>query len=218
MSSVPFLRHTVADSVFLELKKRIISGEYAAGFQLRQDQLATELGASRIPIREALLRLEAEGLVDIAAHKGGVVRGLSLAEATEFFNLRILIECNLLKDAVPNMTPEDFDQAEESLHKFDHMVISGQNIEQWAKLNWEFHNHFYRAANQPYTLKILQTLHSNTDRYIRQQLLREGAPERAHEEHAELIELGRRGDITGAAKLLKKHISAAYKQVKSALV
>tara|TARA_R110002073_G_scaffold255568_2_gene418083 strand:- start:4800 stop:5447 length:648 start_codon:yes stop_codon:yes gene_type:complete len=215
---VPFLRHTVADSVFLELKKRIISGEYAAGFQLRQDQLATELGASRIPIREALLRLEAEGLVDIAAHKGGVVRGLSLAEATEFFNLRILIECNLLKDALPNMTPEDFDQAEESLHKFDHMVISGQNIEQWAKLNWEFHNHFYRAANQPYTLKILQTLHSNTDRYIRQQLLREGAPERAHEEHAELIELGRRGDITGAAKLLKKHIGAAYKQVKSTLV
>ncbi len=115
------------------------------------------------------------------------------------------------------MTDQDFDEALIALQKFDKMVISGENIDQWTKLNWDFHCEFYKPANQPYTLKILQMLHSNTDRYIRQQLLNEGAPERAHEEHDGLIELGRAGKIEEACDLLKHHITAAYEQVKPSL-
>ena len=217
MSSLPFRRNTIVDSVFQELKKRIISGEYEAGFQLRQDSLASEMGVSRIPIREALLRLEAEGLIEIIAHKGGIVRSLSVKEADELFNLRILIECNLMRQALPNMSEDDFDQAVVALKKFDKMVISGENIDQWTKLNWDFHCEFYKPAQQPYTIKILQMLHSNTDRYIRQQLLNEGAPERAHDEHNRLIELGRQGKIDEACDLLKNHITATYEQVKPSL-
>ncbi|MCC3862418.1 GntR family transcriptional regulator [Pseudemcibacter aquimaris] len=214
MSFSPFRRNTVVDNVFQELKKRIISNEYEAGFQLRQDSLANELGVSRIPLREALLRLEAEGLIEIVAHKGGVVRSLSQKEAAELFNLRILIECDLMKQAVPKMSDDDLDQAEVALKKFDKMVISGENIDNWTKLNWDFHYQFYKPADQPNTIKILQMLHSNTDRYIRQQLLEEGAPERAHEEHNELIELCRKGDVDGACLLLKQHINATFEQIK----
>ena len=217
MSNPPFRRNTIVDSVFQELKKRIISGDYAAGFQLRQDLLAGEMGTSRIPVREALLKLEAEGLVEIIPHKGGVVRGLSLVEAEELFNLRILIECDLLRSSLPKMKEEGFEKAEKALLRFDKMVVSVDNIDQWTKLNWEYHHQFYQAANQPYTIKILQTLHSNTDRYIRKQLLNLGAPARAHTEHEELLILSRNGDITAACGLLKQHIRSTFEQVKLGL-
>ena len=217
MSKPPIRHLTIVDSVFQELKNRIISGEYEAGFQLRQDLLAGEMGTSRIPVREALLKLEAEGLADIIPHKGGVVRGLSLEEAAEFFNLRILIECDLLKSSLPKMDEQGFSQAENALMKFDKMVVSVDNIDQWTRLNWEYHYQFYQAANQPYTIKILQTLHSNTDRYVRQQLLNQGAPARAHTEHADLLALARSGDVMGACALLERHIRATFNQVKSGL-
>jgi DNA-binding GntR family transcriptional regulator len=213
LSKLPFRRNTIVDSVFLELKKRIISGNYEAGFQLRQDQLATEMGVSRIPIREALLRLEAEGLIEIIPHKGGIVRGLSLEEATELFNLRVIIECNLLKKSLPKMTLKDFDEAEKALLKFDKMALNIENIDKWTRLNWDYHYQFYKAADQPYSIKLLQTLHSNTDRYIRQQLLTKGAPRKAHEEHDELLVLCRNGDAKGALKILEQHISSTFKQV-----
>ncbi|WP_210413857.1 GntR family transcriptional regulator [Luteithermobacter gelatinilyticus] len=217
MSTLPFRRNTIVDSVFEELKKRIISGEYKAGFQLRQDLLAGEMGTSRIPVREALVKLESEGLIEIIPHKGGVVRRLSLEEATELFDLRILIECDLLKKSLPHMRPEDFDEAEIALAKFDKVVVSLDNIDHWTRLNWEYHYQFYKAAKRPYTIKTLQTLHGNTDRYIRQQLLKEGAPERAHEEHAALLELGRKGKVEAAANLLRRHIENAFEQVKAEL-
>ena len=70
-------RHTVTSSVAEELRRRIVTGEYAGGEQIRQEAVADELGVSRIPIREALLQLESEGLVVIHTHKGAVVASLS---------------------------------------------------------------------------------------------------------------------------------------------
>ena len=214
MSKPPFRKTTIVDNVFQELKKRIIADDYKAGFQLRQDQLATEMGTSRIPVREALLRLEGEGLIEIIPHKGGVVKGLSLAEASELFNLRILIECNLLKKSLKNMKDSDFDEAERALLKFDEVVLNTNNIDQWTALNWSYHYQFYKAAKQPFSINLLQMLHNNTDRYVRQQLLHKGAPSKAHEEHSELLSLARAGDIEAACNLLEQHIAATFSQIK----
>ena len=92
------IRHvTMSAAAADKLRRRILDGTLPAGFQLRQDLLAEELGISRIPIREALVQLEAEGLVRIIPHRGAVVSELSLSEIEELFELRALIEPHLLR-------------------------------------------------------------------------------------------------------------------------
>eukprot|EP01035_Chromulina_nebulosa_P040365 gene40365-54592_t len=94
------IRHkTVAAAVADALRQRILAGEFAAGAQLRQDALAIEFGISRIPVREALLQLEASGLVKIVPHRGAVVSGLSLEEIEDIFQLRVQPEHVAIKGA-----------------------------------------------------------------------------------------------------------------------
>jgi len=83
------------------LRERILDGEFKAGFPLRQDALASEFGVSRIPIREALMQLEAEGLIKIHPHRGAIVSELSTEEVQELFALRALLEPRLLRIPLP---------------------------------------------------------------------------------------------------------------------
>ncbi|HTN98462.1 MAG TPA: GntR family transcriptional regulator, partial [Nordella sp.] len=99
---------TIASAVVDALRRRILDGEFAAGAQLRQDSLAKEFGVSRIPIREALLQLDAEGLVKILPHRGAVVSELSVAEIKELFDLRALLEPRLLRLSAPHLTEKDY--------------------------------------------------------------------------------------------------------------
>ena len=101
---------TVAEQAADALRRKIMSGELPEGFSLRQDALATEFGISRIPVREALVQLEGEGLVTIVPHKGAVVSGLSIDEISELFMLRSLLEPLLLKKSAPRLTAEDYAQ------------------------------------------------------------------------------------------------------------
>src|SRR3954462_13104423 len=100
---MPIQRQTIASMTVEALRERILRGDYPEGEPLRQDALADELGVSRIPVREALRQLEAEGLVTFNPHRGAVVSSLSLDEIVELFELRADIECDLLARAVPRM-------------------------------------------------------------------------------------------------------------------
>src|SRR4051794_17273624 len=92
------LQHrTIASAVAGNLRERILDGDFKAGSPLRQDALASEFGVSRIPIREALMQLEAEGLVKIHPHRGAIISELSTEEVQELFALRALLEPRLLK-------------------------------------------------------------------------------------------------------------------------
>src|SRR3954464_3473882 len=103
---VPIQRQTIASMTITALRERILRGDYPEGEPLRQDAIADELGVSRIPVREALRQLEAEGLVTFSPHRGAVVSSLSLDEIDELFDLRAQIECDLLAHAVPRMSKE----------------------------------------------------------------------------------------------------------------
>src|SRR5215217_1329322 len=94
---VPIQRQTIASMTVEALRERILRGDYPDGEPLRQDALAEELGVSRIPVREALRQLEAEGLVTFNPHRGAVVSSLSLEEIAELFELRAEIECDLVR-------------------------------------------------------------------------------------------------------------------------
>ncbi len=97
------LKHrTLSGALLEEIRQAILSGRYPAGSQLRQDALAETYGVSRIPIREALFQLEAEGLVRIVPQKGAIVSELSQAEIDDVFELRALLEPRLYRRSAPS--------------------------------------------------------------------------------------------------------------------
>jgi DNA-binding GntR family transcriptional regulator len=198
----PALRQTAAITVANELRRRIMTGALAGGVQLRQENLARELGVSRIPVREALKQLEAEGFVTLISHRGAVVSVLSIDEIAELFDLRNQLESWLLGLSIPRMREADLAEAEQALHA----MIATAAIEDWGALNWAFHRALYQASARNETLKILQVIHSRIDRYVRMQISLTTGQEKAHHEHKLILDYCRARDTTRALRVLHQHI------------
>ncbi|HEX2117293.1 MAG TPA: GntR family transcriptional regulator [Alphaproteobacteria bacterium] len=195
-------RQTTVTLVADELRRRIMAGALAEGQQLRQEALAAELGVSRIPVREALRQLEAEGFVSIASHRGAVVSKLSPDEIVELFELRIRLETWLLSLAIPEMGESDLDRAEQALEA----MISNRRIENWGELNWDFHAALYSPSGRAATLRILRRINENMDRYIRLQISLTSGQLKAHREHKQLLRFCRTRSIQRAVAALEQHI------------
>jgi DNA-binding GntR family transcriptional regulator len=196
---------TLAGQIVDDLRQAILDGEHPAGAQLRQDALAASYGVSRIPVREALFQLEAEGLVSIAPHKGAVVAPLSAAEIRDVFELRALLEVRLLRASAPRLEAEDFAAIRSIEAAFEAAIAAGDKG-RWGALNAELHKALYRRAGMPRTEALVAGLLQTSERYTRLQLSNAKAWARASREHAELIRLCRKGDIEAAAALLERHI------------
>ncbi|MGI2260389.1 GntR family transcriptional regulator [Shewanella sp. GXUN23E] len=213
--SMPIIHKTRTQVVVEVLREKILSGEIAAGEPMRQSALAEALNVSRIPVREALLQLEAEGLVKFEAHKGATATELSIAQVTELFELRAMIECELLAKAIPNMQDEDFARAKQTLSSLEQAFRREDAIASWALLNTEFHTSLYLAARRPHTLEVVQGLNTNCDRYIRMQLLLTGGVPKAEQDHKELLKLCQDRNIEGAVAFLRQHILSAADDIKA---
>ena len=134
------------------VRRAILDGVYASGVQLRQDELAERFGTSRIPVREALRQLEAEGLVTIEANKGATVTVLSLPEVLELFEIRAALECRALRLAIPNMIDGDFEAAEAILQDYGALEDPGA----WGDINWRFHSLLYAPCALPKLLGMIE--------------------------------------------------------------
>ncbi|HEX5437854.1 MAG TPA: GntR family transcriptional regulator [Gemmatimonadaceae bacterium] len=204
----PITRQTLASATVEAIRERILCGQYAEGEQLRQDALAAELGVSRIPVREALRQLEAEGLVDFNPHRGAVVSSLSVGEIEELFELRATLECDLLRRAVPRLAKEDFQHAAEILDAYD-AAFRSRDIATWGDLNWQFHHTLYAAAGRPVTLGVVENLNQHANRYARMQLALTHGESRAQGEHRAILTAARKHNADRACSLLKAHILGA---------
>ncbi|QRE76251.1 GntR family transcriptional regulator [Methylobacterium aquaticum] len=209
LSSPEGLRHrTVSAAVAEALRQRILSGTLAPGFQLRQDALAEEFGISRIPIREALLQLEAGGLVKIVPHRGAVVSGLSVEEIEDIFQLRVSLEPQLLILSARHLTPEDFSELRALRDEYSAALAAGQ-VEHWGELNRRFHLGLLRHAGRPRSLSIVAGLLQDCDRPTRLQLSVTGDVARADMEHTTILDLCEAGEIVAAGNLLRIHVEHA---------
>lgn len=200
-------RKTVTSAVVDILREKILSHEIESGQPLRQDALAEQLNVSRIPIREALLQLEAEGLVQFAPHKGAVATQVSAEEVDELFSLRSILENDLLGRALQKITDSELKTSQLILEEFDELLKPGADMHAWGALNWKFHKSLYAPADRKRTLNIVRQLHTNCDRYLRMQILLDADYSRAEKEHHTLLNLCEKRDIRAARKCLKNHIS-----------
>lgn len=193
------------DLVAQTLREAILSGLFAAGQPLRQDSIAASLGLSKIPVREALRRLEAEGLVLLHLNRGAVVAPLSPAEAQEIAEIRIALETLALRLALPNYTPRDLRLAAGILDDLD----IESDIARWGTLNRDFHQLLYAPAQRPQLLGLIITQHRRFDRFMRIVLASMRHQAASQAEHRALLAACAQRDQATAIALLEQHIATA---------
>ena len=145
-------KQSAPDLVRDQLRQAIHAGEFQPGEQLRQEDLANRFCTSRIPVREALRQLEAEGLVTLHPNRGAVVAALSLQEVLEMLDIRIALEMRALYLAVPNMIDSDFEAAAKILKAYDREP----RPQKWGEMNWRFHELLYEPCNRPKLLAMVE--------------------------------------------------------------
>ncbi|MBW4630459.1 MAG: GntR family transcriptional regulator [Iphinoe sp. HA4291-MV1] len=202
-------QRSTPDLIADALREAILQGIFQEGQSLRQDEIATQFGVSRIPVREALRQLEAEGLVTLHLNRGATVSALSPAEAQEIFEIRSALEVKAIQLAIPKLTPSDLEKATVILEQTDQTTDAGCR----AQLNWKFHETLYETAERPRLLTMIKTLHLNIDRYVRLQMAQMDYLERSQKEHYQLLEACQQHDTKVAVKLLKRHIDTAGEQL-----
>ena len=126
--SDPIRRQSLSAAVVERLREKILTGELREGEQLRQDAIATEFQISRIPVREALSHLAAEGLITIVANRGAIVSALSPDEIMQMFETRAVLECYMLRHAIPNMKQADFQRAEDILVQYEQSLKKDSEV------------------------------------------------------------------------------------------
>ncbi len=209
-------RQSVPESLRESLQERILSGDIAEGDWLIQDAIAEEYGVSRMPVREALRQLEALGLVVMHTHRGAVVTSVPTEQIEELFELRALLECDVLRRALERMTDQDIADAQAILNELD-ASYRREDMAGWGRLNWAFHRSLYACSGRVQTLNILQVINLQIERYIRLHLLLTQGSGEAERDHHELLRLCALRDGDGAVALLKHHILATGRSLVNAL-
>jgi DNA-binding GntR family transcriptional regulator len=191
-----------ADAVTDTLREMILAGTLGIGVQLKQEWLARHFGVSRIPVREALRRLQAEGWVTHTPHAGSVVASQSIPELLETLDIRIGLETRALKLAIPLMKPADFKAARAIIARYD----ASEHPEEWSALNLAFHLCLYRACGRARLLRMIEDIVKGISVHLRaQQSLRVGRKS-PQSEHRQLLAACVAGDVERAVGLLEQHI------------
>jgi DNA-binding GntR family transcriptional regulator len=201
-------RLSLPEVVAESLQQRILTGEFKEGDTLVQETLAIDYKVSRMPIREALRQLEGIGLVVMQMHKGAIVTSLPIEQIGELFDLRSLLEGDLLRHSMAKMKKSHLDEARRILHQLEE-AYRLKKIDRWGELNWQFHRSLYVAADRTQTLALVQTVNIQTDRYIRLQLLLTGAILDAESDHRKLVRLCAAKEAEPAVRFLREHIRKA---------
>jgi DNA-binding GntR family transcriptional regulator len=210
MSEPAELFETKSDYAYRQVRDRILSGELEPGAVLQQRDLASRIGISTTPLREALRRLKSEGLVELDAHRDARIAPLRAEEARDLLELRKSLDPLAAGLAAQRRTNADIQAiraAQERLEPLPTQPAIGQLV---AHRN--FHAAIYRASHNDLLIDALEGLWDKADRYRRLALQTDrgqGARDQKAKEHQLLVELIAAGDSEGAANLMRVHIDTS---------
>ena len=196
------------------LREGIISGRFARGARLKQQEIATLLNTSITPVREALKLLEAEGYVAGDSYRGAVVAPFDIEASTETLNLRILLETQLVRGAVERATAADIAELKVMADEFARAFDAGDN-EAARAANYRFHHRMFEIARMPQTLHFVQILWARYPFDLINQL--KGRVSRAATEHEDLLQAFTAGDLTAAMLATRQHIEAGWTELKQSV-
>lgn len=203
---------TLSEQIFTLVRDRIISGRIPSDAPIRQDALAAELGVSKIPLREALARLEQDRLLVSHANRGFFVRPLSADEVEEVYALRLQLEPGAVGEASKVATAEDKAEAKRALEALDKAMVS--NKDQVGSLNRAFHMSLVQPLHRPLTVQIIERLNLISERYVRKHLEPAGREDRAHKEHRAMLEFWSQGKAKEVAAMMHDHIASTLEDLR----
>ncbi|MEV4686166.1 GntR family transcriptional regulator [Microbacterium sp. LWH3-1.2] len=191
-------------AIAARLRDEILAGTYAPGERIRQDELADLHGASRLPVRDALRILEAEGLVNLVANTGAWVSKISMAECEEIYQMRERLEPLLLRLNVPLMTTDDAD----GLDLLADAMEDATDVERFLRMDREFHLSCIEAVETSVLGTTVLNLWNRTQHYRRAatRLFYLEEDRSVHFDHHLIVNAIRLGDADEAEQVLSRHI------------
>lgn len=209
----------LSTSAYEELRAQILTGQYANGEHLAEEEIAESLGVSRTPVREALRRLAAEGLVEVTPNRGANVAQWTPDELREIFTLRAMLEAYAVERATERATAEDLAALDVICERMEAVVARPKTNKSYAtiaQINREFHSALARLADSARLDSLIESL---TIVPVVLQTFRKYSPEalvRSSRHHREILDAMRARDAAWAGSVMRAHILAARDEVISA--
>jgi DNA-binding GntR family transcriptional regulator len=199
----PIPAHLARSVIEETLRAAILDGRIPCGTALRQQDLADLFGVSRMPVREALRQLEAQALLNVIAHKGAVVAPLVQGDATETYELRILLESEALRRSIPLLEDADFKQAARYIDELE----TEHDYTEIGRLNRLFHMALYHKAPNQRLLKLVEDGLNEEERFLRFNLEAMGLGKLSQEDHRALLRAAEDRDVEHSVMLLENHLN-----------
>ena len=223
MSQAAEERRALVDKLASQLHARVLSGELPSGTRLRQEALAEEFGVSRTPVREALRKLQAGGLVELQPNRGAVVRGLSPTEIRDAYEVRAALEALAAGLAAERANREQLQRLGNAQAEFRAALeqtvarrqggreVGAREIRRWGHANDEFHQTIHEASGNDVLVSTLAQLHRNFPRDLSRLVISESTTmlETNVREHKEILEALTRHDAAAASELMHRHVARA---------
>lgn len=190
------------------IRQAIVSGRIAPGTWLREAQLAAKVGVSRIPVREALARLEAEGMVDRVPYRGARVARLTLDQVIESFMLRSILEGAAARLATPHVVPEEITELRDLITHLEKYARIGKNDE-LPPLHRQIHSLIYNRCGSVKLIRWLNELYNQFPRSLRISHRFESQPQ----EYRSIVDAMEAGDAELAGRLMSAHIETGGKVI-----
>jgi DNA-binding GntR family transcriptional regulator len=211
------MAETAQQQVLNSLRDAIVRREFLPGMPIRAAAVAERFGVSRIPVREALRVLEAEGLVSATPHKGVVVAEMSPADLHEIYLLRQILENEAARRAIPALSRTTLAELDRLVAEMDAHLGDGDHAK-LVELNRKFHFTICEASGLTHLTRIVGTLWNQSDAYRALYLAHEDFRRQAQDEHRAILEACHARDVEAAVELLDEHRRRAELAITKVLV
>lgn len=221
LSHPPFATQSVSQQISDYLRAAIVQGSIKPSQRLIEETLAQQLGVSRTPVREALRRLEAEGLVEFQAQKGARVRSVSLDELNALYELRILLEGYAARLAAKKITPETLDVLKKNSEAFLAVLNQsegrGQQIEKLIALNNAFHIEIVQVSGNRHLIRVAKSLLESNALFGVYYYYDPRKSRMSYREHVAIVEALAKRQSARAARLMQAHLQHAQALIRRAM-
>lgn len=212
MRDGPISRRSLPEQVADRLRDDILSGTFEPGMRLVVSALEERYGVSHIPIREALRSLESESLVTSRRGSGAVVAEVGLEELADLYDLRRLVEADVLRRAVKSYDADLLDRAAASLAHLLSVKPMTEGGEFWPS-HRDFHWILMEPGLTPWSHRVLHLIWLSVERYQRLYTLVFGDLEQAHAEHRQMLVLAREGDADALVECWLQHLTEKEQRI-----
>ena len=195
----------IRDIAYEQLKHAIITGQIPAGSRIVETAYADRLHISRTPLREALQKLERDGLVEYVLHRGVMVRAFTISDVEEIFAIRNAMMMLLLPSVVENAKEKDIDKLYHIVEEIDQALEAG-NMERTAELNRAFHKGLEQLSDKRRIMRVIESQEEYIMKFSAVSISSIERRQVVNQEHYQMVEMLRNKDLDGLLQLHRHHL------------